>query len=124
MRDGSQRARFDPTIEFFANVRVLPADDYSTVPDDQITWEYVYREVFSYYAVLYPIMATFVPWGPGDAPLNRHRVREFASLIRRYVDSSNNSSTMYMPITRELSDGKRRLIQRWCDLQMQPNREL
>jgi hypothetical protein len=121
--DGAERASFDPTIEFFANVRVLPADDYSDVPDEKITWDFIYGEVFSYYAVLYPIMSTIIPWGPGDAPHNRHKVREFASLIRRFVDRSNISSTMYMPITRELSDGKRTLVQRWCDLQMRPERE-
>jgi len=26
------------------------------------------------------------------------------------------NSTLYMPHTRELSDGKRILLQRWCDL--------
>ncbi|HZS91367.1 MAG TPA: hypothetical protein VFE42_28230 [Chloroflexota bacterium] len=121
--DGPERGKFDPTIEFFANIRVLPADDYSDVPDEKICWDYVYKEVFSYYAVLYPIMSTIMPWGPGDAPYNRHKVREFASLIRRFVDRSNLASTMYMPITRELSDGKRALVQRWCDLQMRPERE-
>jgi hypothetical protein len=104
-------------FEYFTNFRVLPHDDYSSVPDAEITWEFVYDEVFSYYNVLYPIMATIIPWGPATSS-DPERVAQFASLIRQAVDESRAGTALAMPITRELSAGKRALVQRWCDLQL------
>ncbi|MGH2345658.1 MAG: hypothetical protein ACRDG4_10565, partial [Chloroflexota bacterium] len=118
------RPAFDPTIDFFTNLRVLPADDYSRLEDGQITWQLIYSEVFSYYALIYPIMSTIIPWGPDDAPNDVEHLRQYATLIRRVVDETNIASPMYMPITRELSAGKRALVRRWCDLQMRPARDL
>ncbi|HWQ12916.1 MAG TPA: hypothetical protein VNL77_08950 [Roseiflexaceae bacterium] len=134
-RPGSYKLRFippgaavDPThpdwgTEFFANLRVLPDDDYSGVGDETIaSWSFMYQEVFGYYTLMYPMMATIIPWGPHDAPDDPERVRTFAALIRQFVDEQVLDSPMYMPITRELSAGKRRLIQRWCELQLGPAR--
>jgi hypothetical protein len=104
-------------FEYFTNFRVLPHDDYSSVPDEKITWEFIYDEVFSYYNVLYPIMATIIPWGPATSS-DPERVAQFASLIRQAVDESRAGTALAMPITRELSAGKRALVQRWCDLQL------
>ena len=113
----------DPTspafqFEYFTNFRVLPPDDYSSVPDEQITWDFVYDEVFRYYAVLYPIMSTIIPWGPSTSS-DPERAAQFASLIRQAVDETRAGTALAMPITRELSAGKRALVQRWCDLQLQ-----
>ena len=105
-------------VEFFGNYRVLPFDDYSDVPDERITAEFVYEEVFKYYAIMYPIMGQIIPWGPTNAPYDPDRIVQFASLIRQAVDKSRLGTAMAMPITRELSDGKRALVQRWCDLQL------
>src|SRR5262249_47647075 len=49
-------ADFNPTSAYFTNIRVLPKDDYSRLPDASITWELVYREVLQYYYCLYPAM--------------------------------------------------------------------
>ena len=105
-------------FEFFGNYRVLPFDDYSDVPDEQVTWQFVYNEVFSYYAIMYPVMSLIIPWGPSDTPHDPDRVVQFASLIRQAVDESRVGTALAMPITRELSAGKRALVQRWCDLQL------
>lgn len=107
------------SVEQYSCYRVLPHDDYSNVPDDQITYEFVYKEVLSYYAILYPVMAKIIPWGPENAPPDAERVGEFAGLIRQAIDERRLGTALAMPITRELSAGKRALLRRWCDLQLQ-----
>ena len=105
-------------FEFFGNYRVLPFSDYSDVPDEEVTWPFVYQEVFSYYAILYPVMSLIIPWGPSSTPHDPDRVVQFASLIHQAVDETRVGTALAMPITRELSAGKRALVQRWCDLQL------
>lgn len=107
-------------VEFYANYRVLPFHDYSAVPDDEITWDFVYREVFSYYGILYPIMSLIIPWGPDTLPNDPVRVAQFAAIMRQAVDEKYLGTALSMPITRELDAGKRALVQRWCDLQPRP----
>jgi hypothetical protein len=105
-------------VELYANVRVLPFHDYDDTPDEEITWDYVYRHVFSYYGILYPIMSLIIPWGPDDLPNDPVRVAQFAAIMKQAVDERYLGTALSMPITRELDAGKRRLVQRWCDLQM------
>jgi hypothetical protein len=109
-------------VEFFGNYRVLPFDDYSHVPDDAVTWPFVWNEVFKYYAIMYPVMSLIIPWGPANIPHDPDRVVQFASLIREAVDASRLGTALAMPITRELSAGKRALVQRWCELQLNGSR--
>ncbi|WP_329109731.1 hypothetical protein OG792_13050 [Micromonospora sp. NBC_01699] len=101
-------------VEYFSTVRALPYDDYSGIPDDQLTFELVYREVFRYYALLYPIMGAIIPWGPVNVPNDPDRVTHFAALMLDVIDESRRGTALEMPITRELSAGKRALVQRWC----------
>jgi hypothetical protein len=101
-------------VEYFTSFRVLPYDDYSSVPDAQVTFEYVYREVFNYYAILHPVMSTIIPWGPENTPHDPQRVAQFAALIREAIDERRLGTALQMPITRELSAGKRELLKRWC----------
>ena len=107
-------------VEFYVNYRVLPYHDYGDVPDDEITWDFVYREVFSYYGILYPIMSLIIPWGPDNLPNDPVRVGQFATIMRQAVDERYVGTALSMPITRELDAGKRALVQRWCDLQPRP----
>jgi hypothetical protein len=105
-------------VEYFTTFRVLPFDDYSHIPDDDVTFEFVYREVFSYYAILYPVMSTIIPWGPENTPHDPERVAQFAALINEVVDESRLGTALQMPITRELSAGKRQLLKRWCSREL------
>lgn len=107
-------------VEFFGNYRVLPFHDYSHMGDDEITWDFVYREVFSYYGILYPVMSLIIPWGPDTLPNDPVRVAQFAAIMRQAVDEKYVGTALSMPITRELDAGKRKLVQRWCDLQPRP----
>ena len=47
---------------------------------------------------------------------NETVARQFASQIQTLIDKANWDSTSYMPVSRDLSDGRRKLLQRWCAL--------
>ncbi len=95
---------------YFCNVRVLPSDDhYDQVPDDQITFEYLYDEVLRYYWRLFPVMDRYMPLNDKQAMSQR------AQSILLLIDESQWFSTLFMPITRDMSNGKRRLLRRWCN---------
>ncbi len=104
-------------VEYYSTFRALPYDDYSAVPDEDITFDYVYEEVFAYYAILYPVMSLIIPWGPKNTPHDPERVVQFAALIEQAIDESRIGTALQMPITRELSAGKRALLKRWCALE-------
>jgi hypothetical protein len=102
----------------YAVVRILPFDDYSGYTDDQINnWPFMYKNFFSYFSILYPIMSKVIPWGPDDAPNNPDDVKSFAAEILMFTSETMWNTTIYMPITRDMSGGKRTLLQRWCNLQ-------
>ena len=102
----------------FAIVRILPFDDYRQATDPQIdNWPFIYANVFSFFSVMYPIMSKVIPWGPDNAPNNPAEVAAFAANILNFTAPENWGSTIYMPITRDLSGGKRDLLHRWCNLQ-------
>jgi hypothetical protein len=114
---GDEGSAANWAVDDFSCFRVLPFKDYSDVPDEQLTFEFVYGEVFSYYAILYPVMSRFIPWSPDDVPLDEERIAQFATLIRYVIDEARVGTALAMPITRELPAGKRALLKRWCDLQ-------
>ena len=98
---------------FFVNVRVLPADsDLASVPDAQLTWDFVYSNVLQYYYRLYPGMNQYIELNDPTVVGNANN----RAMIKARTSRELWNSTLYMPHTRELSDGKRTLLQRWCDL--------
>ena len=130
VRSGTSIIRFlDPTIPpvppnfcwdnaDYSCIRILPFDDYRAYSDDEINnWQFMYENFFNYFALLYPVMSHVIPWGPTDAPNNPDIVAQFASQMKIFTDPANWDTTIYMPITRDLSAGKRALLWRWCNLQ-------
>lgn len=116
---GVMPAQADPFMawqfDFYACVRVLsPDDQFDSVPDSQLigaqNWDYIYQNFFRYFYLIYPNMATRIDFTSYTA------CQKNAGIIKQFVAERNTSSTLYMPVTRELSDGRRRLIQRWCTL--------
>ncbi|HUQ06366.1 MAG TPA: hypothetical protein VM261_27875 [Kofleriaceae bacterium] len=94
---------------YFVHVRVLPADaDLDAIPDDQITWDLVYEKVLRYYYKVFPTMDQHLMLNDKQACMNA------AQMLLLMTDPSAWDSTLYMPITREMSDGKRNLLHRWC----------
>ncbi|HWC27378.1 MAG TPA: hypothetical protein VG474_12400 [Solirubrobacteraceae bacterium] len=114
--DSTQPPAF--AVEYYTNVRALPYHDYSDVPDEKVTLQYVFDEVLAYFSILYPVMSAIIPWGPENTPHDPDRVAQFAALMSMAIDESRIGTALQMPITRDLSAGKRALLQRWCALQM------
>lgn len=101
----------DSTYGDFAAVRVMPFDNEleQNTPDSQLTWGFIYQQVFRTYNILYPVMAQFVPMD------DRDRMKGAYMQIQALTAPNMFESTLYMPVTRELSAGKQKLIDRWAN---------
>jgi hypothetical protein len=98
------------TTDFYAVVRCLGFDNaLLSLPNDQITWTNTYAKVLQCYNLIYPEMS---------------RIRDLSDLnvIKGMAEQilastkypANFGWTMFMPVTREMSAGKRNLLQRFC----------
>ncbi len=106
----SMRYFLKNSLHTFINMRVLPDDRYyDTIPDEALTWDFMAEHFFRYYALLYPIMNHYIDF------TNQAETEAKAAMIAAFVSEQLFNSTIYMPITRELSAGKRRLVQRWAN---------
>jgi hypothetical protein len=94
------------------SVRTLPSDDAleAGTRDEHLIWEFVYRRILRTYDAVTPRMSTIIDLADRDA------VRTFARRILEVVDDGLFESARYMPVTRDLSRGKRRLLRRFCEL--------
>lgn len=105
-------------LSFHLNVRTLPFDDAleRSTGDHQLSWDWVYANVLAFWDIQNPVMARRS--GPAiNRPLHDRAIMEWMTGLIRSVTSRNAiESFRYMPVTRDLSDGKRRLLHRWCDL--------
>jgi hypothetical protein len=108
---GRPAGTFGGPLDFFTNVRVLPTDDFSAVPDSDLTFAFIYENVLRYYWVIYPTMDRFV-----DLHTETDVVAK-ADALRARIAEDRWRHVDYMPRTRELSDGKRALLDRWLALQ-------
>jgi len=97
-----------PLTGLYAAVRVLPKDDYSHLPEAELTFAKVYSEILQYYNLAYPAMSKVFPLNDEEA------VEQQAGAILDVTDKAKWTGYRYMPRTRELSDGKRELLTRWC----------
>lgn len=97
-----------PTTGYGA-VRVLPFDDkLGQTPDDQITWEFVYENVLRPFDLAYHGMSD------GVFSLGKQEtVRANADAIIGFTDPAQFESPFYMPVTRDLSRGRRDLLVRF-----------
>ena len=109
---------YQPSEDFHAMVRTLPNDDGldASTPDTQLTWSFIYDNVLADYDVINPVMSRSSD--PAiNLPLHSRAVMEAsAARIKRAVDADAFEEAGYMPVTRDLSRGRRRLLVRWCDL--------
>jgi hypothetical protein len=89
----------------------MPDDDYSSVPEStRLTWEFVYHNVLRYYHLIFPVMSEVIPFN------NREAVTKAArqGALTAATDPARWHSTGYMPPTRDLSTGKRKLLVEWA----------
>lgn len=88
------------------SVRVLP-DDWrlDDIPQDDVTFDLVYQEIFAFYELLSSFMKAEV-----FSLADRFRVKTYARLIWQMCDPRNKTKTYYMPPTRDLSEPKAHLL--------------
>lgn len=102
----------DITAGQFLSTRILPADDEleANTSDAQLTWELIYERVLRNWDLVNPIMTL------RGLPLNdEDAIRAAKDRILQVISLGAHESSEYMPITRDLSEGKRRLLIRWLN---------
>lgn len=92
---------------YFSGVRSYAEDDYSHIPDDKLTWEFVYNEVLRTYYILYPAMSLYFPLN------SEQSVKAMGPQILERMAPQAFLTTGYMPISRSLSPGRVELLRRW-----------
>ena len=99
--------KFGISTAAFLGIRTLPFDDaMSTGPDDD--WNIIYNQIFANYDAITPRMSNILDLGDLEA------VRTFARRIIQVTDPVLFEGAHYMPVTRDLSRGKRELLHRFC----------
>jgi chromopyrrolic acid synthase len=87
-------------------VRVLPDDWHlDDIPQDEVTFEVIYREIFAFYEFFYSFMKEEV-----FSLADRFRVETYSRLIWNMCDPANKSKTYYMPPSRDMSEPKAHLL--------------
>jgi len=102
----------DITYSDYLVLRVLPFDNQlaAQTPDDALTWPFMYENIFQVYNLIYPIMSQVIPLD------NKQQVEAAYMQIQALINPDMFESTLYMPISRDLSAGKTELLDRWCNL--------
>jgi hypothetical protein len=104
------------TSAFYGTVRVMPFDDdlplafsdlWNSTHDRQQAWDFVYGKILSLYSLLFPVMKYYGSLDLG----NQDAVDQNIDLILQLTDASMLESSVYMPATRDLSAGKRMVLQ-------------
>ncbi len=93
-------------VPTFTCVRVFPADDYSAVPDEQrLSWDFVYQEVLRFYWVLFPAMVQMIDLSDEQSVVGN------AEVILDRLSGVPWMSPRFMPVTRSMSAGRRKLLE-------------
>jgi len=103
---------FGSPADFFAVIRALPFDNTleASTPDSQLSWAFVYKDVLSTFDLIHPVMSQVRDLH------DRNVVDAMAEQLKFAISLDTFASTLYMPMTRELSAGKRKLLQRYVNL--------
>ena len=97
-------------FSYFSAVRCLPFDnELKKLSDEEVSWERVYEEVLKVYDYIYPVMSQVVPLYQKEA------VAGMAQQVQLMTNLDFWESTLFMPVTRDMSAGKRDLLNRWLN---------
>jgi len=111
------------TYAFYATVRVLPFDDalpgqftdlWNATNDPAKAWEFIYFNVLSVYDMLFNVMLQYLNLGNQsqvEGSINGPR-----GIWNLTSETAAAESTHAMPITRDMSAGKRKTLQLWMYL--------
>jgi hypothetical protein len=112
---------FDFTDDaFYTTVRVLPFDDslpqefidlWNSTGDPAQAWNFIYNNILYVYDMLFNVMLEFVNLGDQQAVEN-----SINGIWNAISADSAAESTYAMPITRDMSAGKRKTLQLWIYL--------
>ena len=84
----------------------------TTGNDRDAAWEFVYERIMYLYDALYPIMRYY-----GSLDLGEQKaVEQNIDQIIRLCEPHMLDSTLYMPASRDLSNGKRTVLKMYRDL--------
>ena len=107
-------------VSYYTTIRVLPFDDafvdqfvqlWNSTYDPAKAWDFVYSNILYLYDMIFPVMLRFVPLG------DRQRVEAAIDQVLTLIAPSYFAeSTLAMPITRDLSQGMRTVLQLWGGL--------
>ncbi len=101
---------------FYSTVRVLPFDNglprqfaqlWSNGGDQQAAWQFVYDNILYLYDMIYPVMKFYA----GIDFASQQSVDQNIDAILQLTSAKELDNTLYMPVTRELSAGKRCVLQ-------------
>jgi hypothetical protein len=108
------------TYAFYATVRVLPFDAnvpgtfidlWNTTGDPEQAWKFIYNNILYVYDMLFSVMLEYVNLG------DRSAVEASIGTIWGMIsEAAAQDSTLAMPITRDMSAGKRQTLQLWIYL--------
>jgi hypothetical protein len=108
------------TYAFYTTVRVLPFDSavpgafvnlWNSTGDSAQAWQFIYGNVLYVYEMLFSVMLEFVDLGSQQA------VEQNLSSIWSLISEEKVAESTYaMPITRDMSAGKRLALQLWIYL--------
>lgn len=90
----------------FINLRVLPSFDESTVSNDEVKFEDVYKHILETFDLIYPSSSIITPF-------NEAHLSKRAKFLLKIMDEAYWGEYLYMPSSRDLSKGKRKLIFNW-----------
>jgi hypothetical protein len=104
--------------EYFALVRTLPNDDAleASVTDADLTWRWIYETIFAEFDVLNPVMTRRSEPSINTPLHDRTLMESKAKRVKELIDQRAFETASYMPVTRDLSRGRRKILERWCDL--------
>lgn len=108
------------TYAFYTTIRVLPFDDavpgqfvdlWNTSGDQQQAWQFIYSNILYVYDMLFSVMLEYVDLGSQSAV-----EANLSGIWSAIAEEAAQESTYAMPITRDMSAGKRLALQLWIYL--------
>lgn len=97
----------DPMLYNYMYVRVLPTDaELAALPP---TWDNVYGKVLANWHAMAPCMDNWLDLG------SEAQVRSFGTLLKKLTNAAAFEHFRYMPVTRDLTPGARKLLYNFLD---------
>ncbi|MEY4577994.1 MAG: hypothetical protein RL701_2697 [Pseudomonadota bacterium] len=97
----------DPQRYTYMYLRTLAAD--ADVAALEPTWENVYTRVLANWNAMAPCMDNWLRLDDPD------QVKAYASALKRLTDPANFESFLFMPVTRDMTQGERKLLYAFLD---------